>query len=184
MLTQLDSQILLVWVCLSIGMPFSQWSMIPCCSPRWLLIIAFSILHVFPFALIYFLVESLKLEFSKDQTQIWPFLCLLTLALGELLLLALFHCPCRDRNEELLRSNKRALYSYRVRFAKQFTMSSARGSPKSSPQHARQKSQNVNRSEAPEVLPERSQKLVHINSIASIFTSSNSKATSIVETRM
>jgi len=151
---------------------------------QWLLIIAFSILHVFPFALIYFLVESLKLEFSKDQTQIWPFLCLLTLALGELLLLALFHCPCRDRNEELLRSNKRALYSYRVRFAKQFTMSSARGSPKSSPQHARQKSQNVNRSEAPEVLPERSQRLVHINSIASIFTSSNSKATSIVETRM
>ena len=162
--------------------------MIPCCSPRWLLIIAFSILHVFPFALIYFLVESLKLEFAKDQTQIWPFLCLLTLALGELLLLALFHCPCRDRNEELLRSNKRALYSYRVRFAKQFTMSSARGSPKSSPQHARQKSQKSqsgqNRSEAPEVLPERSQKLVHINSIASIFTSSNSKATSIVETRM
>lgn len=156
---------------------------------QWLLILGFSILQLCPFALVYFLVELLKTlaaEGSKDES--WPFLCLLALALGELLLLVLCHCPCRDRNEELLRSNKRALYSYRVRFAKQFTMS-GRDSRRSSPKHERAKSvksfKSDARSEPPDVLTaQRSERVVHINSLASIFTSSNSKETSCVETRM
>ena len=151
---------------------------------RWLLIVGFSILQLCPFALVYFLVELLK---TSAEGESWPFLCLLALALGELLLLVLCHCPCRDRNEELLRSNKRALYSYRVRFAKQFTMSGM-NSRRSSPKHARAKSvkslKSDARSEPQDVLTARSERVVHINSLASIFTSSNSKETSCVETRM
>lgn len=155
-------------------------------TDRWLLIVGFSILQLCPFALVYFLVELLKTCAAEGES--WPFLCLLALALGELLLLVLCHCPCRDRNEELLRSNKRALYSYRVRFAKQFTMS-GRDSRRSSPKHERAKSvksfKSDARSEPPDVLTaQRSERVVHINSLASIFTSSNSKETSCVETRM
>ena len=156
---------------------------------RWLLIVGFSILQLCPFALVYFLVELLKTSAAEgSEGESWPFLCLLALALGELLLLVLCHCPCHDRNEELLRSNKRALYSYRVRFAKQFTMS-GRDSRRSSPKHERAKSvksfKSDARSEPPDVLTaQRSERVVHINSLASIFTSSNSKETSCVETRV
>lgn len=156
---------------------------------QWLLIVGFSILQLCPFALVYFLVELLKTSAAEgSEGESWPFLCLLALALGELLLLVLCHCPCHDRNEELLRSNKRALYSYRVRFAKQFTMS-GRDSRRSSPKHERAKSvksfKSDARSEPPDVLTaQRSERVVHINSLASIFTSSNSKETSCVETRV
>ena len=104
--------------------PDLEWLFLP--NLRWLLILCFSILHVCPFAVIYLLVELSKKASLEGKS--WPFPCLCALALGEVLLLVLFHCPCYDRNEELLRSNKRALYNYRVRFAKQFTMSLGLGS--------------------------------------------------------
>lgn len=138
---------------------------------QYLLIFVFSILQIIPFAVVYTLVELLP---HGDQQELWPLLCLVAVAVGELIVLALFHCPCRrEESEELLRTNKRALYNYRVRFTKHLTMSV---SPKSSPH--RQRSE-------PQADGDRSQRMVHINSIASIFASSNSKASSrIVETRM
>ena len=80
---------------------------------RYLLIFVFSILQIIPFAVVYPLVELLP---PGDQQELWPLLCLVAVAVGELIVLALFHCPCRrEESEELLRTNKRALYNYRVR---------------------------------------------------------------------
>ena len=134
---------------------------------RCLLIFTFSILQLAPAMAVFSLVELLQALQARNEGH-WPLVGLVALPLGQLLLLALAHCGRRGDKEQLLKSNKRALYSYRVRFAKHLTMSV---SPKSSPKR---------RGHEPE-----SERVAQINSVASIYTSEASKATScIVEARM
>ena len=130
---------------------------------RCLLIFTFSILQLAPAMAVFSLVELLQALQARNEGH-WPLVGLLALALGQLVLLALAHCGRRGHQEQLLKSNQRALYSYRVRFAKHLTMSVSPKSKRREPE------------------PER---VVHINSVASIYTSGVSKASScIVEARM